>query len=331
MRALCQELGPKDLGVCLLSGGASAMMPLPAEELTLAEKQSVISALSRSGATITEINTVRKHLSRIKGGQLAASCRAGALVTFVLSDVIGNPLDVIGSGPTVPDPTTFQDAVAILERYALWGEIPAAVRHHLEMGVNGKIPETPKSLPASFHARVIGDNSTAREAAASTATQLGYEVIHWPTPIEGEAREVGRFFARWALQQKEQHPAHPICLIAGGEPVVSRIAANGKGGRCQELVLGALTQVAGQCLEGLCLLAAGTDGEDGPTDAAGAFWDAEVHQNALTRRLSPETFLASSRSYDFCRQTGAHFHTGPTGTNVMDLVVLLVAPAFSER
>ncbi len=324
---LCKKLQPSDLALCLLSGGASAMMPLPAEGLTLADKQSAIRALSKAGAPISEINAVRKHLSRIKGGQLAASCSAGALVTFALSDVIGNSLEVIGSGPTVPDSTTFAEAMAILRKYRLWNSIPSTIQRHLERGTMGLIPETPKTLPQTVRAHRIGDNSTACAAAASAASARGYDVVHWPDPLQGEARLAGKALIRWFLETLRRNSSRPLCGIAGGETVVSNIVPAGRGGRCQELILGAYEETKHRSLKGLCLLAAGTDGEDGPTDAAGAFLDEEVRQNARRLNLAPQAFWTTSRSYDFCLQTGALFKTGPTSTNVMDLLVLVSHPA----
>jgi len=324
LRVFCQRLSPADLAIGLLSGWASAMMPLPPPEIALEEKQAAINALSRAGATIQELNAVRKHLSLVKGGQLAAICSAGAFVTLAISDVIDNPLDVIGSGPTVPDPTTFADAIAILKRYDLMEAVPRSVFRRLYQGLAGRIPETPKRLPASVTAYVIGDCQTALEGAANEARRLGYAVRVWPDPLQGEAREMGRTLIRWAREQRRQGLTPPFCLLAAGETVVSRLRPGGRGGRCQEMILGAFLESEPQPTEGLTLLAAGTDGEDGPTDAAGAFFDEDVVPCARRHGLKAASFLEESRSYDFCQSLGLHFKTGPTSTNVMDLVVLLL-------
>ena len=319
MLNLVASLGPRDLVIGLFSGGASALLPLPVPGVTLAEKRDATALLSKAGAAIGELNAVRKHLSRVKGGRLAAASRAGRWISLILSDVIGNPVDVIASGPTSPDPATYADALAVIRRFKLEERMPASVMHHLVRGRNGEEPETPKTLPPCIINRIAADNGLALRAAADEARARGYEVTRLADPIQGESREVGAALVR-RLAAERQPDGRPRCLLAGGEPVVSRVAPGGRGGRCQELALGAYA--ADDAWRG-CLLAAGTDGEDGPTDAAGAFCDESVRQAARAKGLDPLPYLLSSRSYDFFAQTGGLLKTGPTGTNVMDLVVAL--------
>ncbi len=326
MLELVRSLTSANTVIALISGGASALLPLPVKGVTLAEKRETTALLSKAGATIGELNTVRKHLSRIKGGQLAAASTAGQWISLVLSDVIGNPLDVIASGPTVPDPTTFAEALAVIDQFNLKGRLPAAVMRHLQRGRDGLEPETPKTLPPSIINRIVADNALALKAAAAEARRLGYAVEVLPTPIQGESRNAGMKMARLILERQKAASGKPHCVLAGGETVVSRVAPGGKGGRNQEFALGAFAATAGTGFADCCLLAAGTDGEDGPTDAAGAFYDESLRLAALAKRLDPMAYFLASRSYDFFAKTGSLLKTGPTGTNVMDLVVAL-APA----
>lgn len=325
MLRLLASLSPRDLAVCLLSGGASALMPLPMPGLRIADKVAVTRLLDRAGASIRELNTVRKHLSAIKGGRLAAASQAGALVSLILSDVIGSPLDIIASGPTAADPSTYAESLAILDRYGLAARAPARVIAHLRQGAAGQIPETPKTLPAHTHNAIVGDLDTALRASTATAARFGYRVLAAPEPVRGESREAGQALARLLRRHRRDRRQGPVCLLSGGEPVVSRVAPGGKGGRNQEFVLGASLALADRDLEGAILLAAGTDGEDGPTDAAGAWLDARVRQAALARRLDPRRFLRASRSYEFFDRAGGLLRTGPTGTNVMDIQLALIA------
>lgn len=296
-----------DLVLCLISGGASALMPLPADGLTLAEKQQTTRLLLGCGATIHELNCVRKHLSAIKGGQLAQLAAPARVLALVLSDVIGDNLDVIGSGPTVPDGSTAADAVAILERYGLLNRVPEAVRARLESGA-----ETPKpGDPAFAQVRnvIVGSNRLAAEAAMVRAGELGYRPKLLSTTLEGEAREVGRQLAR-----------ETGCLIAGGETTVT-IQGGGKGGRNQEMALAAALALEG--VPDTVFLSAGTDGTDGPTDAAGAMADGATITEARQQGLDAEAFLNNNDSYHFFQAVGGLIITGPTGTNVMDLQVRL--------
>ncbi|MBN1669684.1 MAG: DUF4147 domain-containing protein [Kiritimatiellae bacterium] len=327
-------LGPPDLAICLLSGGGSALMPCPVDGVPLEAKRDITARLSACGASIGQLNAVRKHLSRIKGGQLARASRAGRLISLIISDVVGNPLDVIASGPTTPDTSTFADALAVLHRFGLRDRAPASVVRYLEDGAAGRAPETPKALPASVHNTIIGDNRTALAAAWNRASALGYSIADLGAELEGESREVGVRLVELAVKILEHGEpcAPPACILSGGETVVSNVAPGGKGGRNQELVLAAAGRLptlardparAGW-LKRVLVLSAGTDGEDGPTDAAGAFVDDRVLAAAEQKGLAVDAFRERSRSYDFFEQTGGLIQTGPTGTNVMDLRVVLV-------
>lgn len=312
MLALVEQAQPGDHGLCLLSGGGSALLPAPAAGLSLADKQAVTRQLHASGATINEMNCVRKHLSRIKGGRLAeAFARRGCpLTALILSDVVGDPLDVIASGPTAPDPTTCADALAVLDRYSI--DAPA-IRRYLLQG-----HETPKSLPPSIHNEIIGNNARSLAAAAQQASALGYTVVNLGSFIEGEARHVAAVLAGVVRSiLREGVPARvPVCLLAGGETTVTLSANPGKGGRNQELALAALLRLAGQ--PNVLWLSAGTDGEDGPTDAAGAIFD------ETTAVQGAAEALARHDAYRFWERVGGLFKTGLTGTNVMDVNVILL-------
>lgn len=324
-----QDAGADDIVLVLLSGGGSALMPLPAEGITLDEKIAATDLLLRSGATINELNAVRKHLSRIKGGWLARHAAPAAIVTLVLSDVLGNPLDVIASGPTVPDPTTFADAVAVIRRYALWEKMPEAVRTYLEQGAAGDAPETPKPGDPAFarsHAVVIGDITRAAAAAAERAQALGYHTSLLATDVQGEAREVGARFGRMVREAREgQHrPGGPVCLVMGGETTVT-VRGAGRGGRNQEFALGAAEPLAG--LPQVLIAAFGTDGTDGPTDAAGAVVDGSTLARAREQGLDPQAALADNDAYPFFQALGDLIISGPTNTNVNDLWLGLLGAA----
>ncbi len=323
---LIRGSGPDDLVLVLLSGGASALLPLPPEGISLRDKQRVTDGLIRAGATIKELNTVRKHLSMLKGGQLALACRPARVVSLILSDVIGNPLDVIGSGPTVPDPSTYRDAVRILAERGLWTKAPVSVRRHLTAGLRGGRPETPKPGHPFFRRVrniIIGDNRAAVWAVAKRARRLGYRPFILTSRLQGEARAVATLFGTIARRiQKEGRPLRPpACLVAGGELTVT-VAGSGKGGRCQEFALAAIKEITG--LNGTTLAAFGTDGVDGPTDAAGAVVDHRTLLYARRRGLDPDRYLNRNDSYRFFKTLGGLIRTGPTGTNVNDLYILLV-------
>lgn len=323
--ALVRSLGPRDLLVVLLSGGASSLLPAPAPGLSLADKQRTSALLLGCGAGIREINAVRKHLSAIKGGRLAAACRA-TIVTLTLSDVLGDDLAAIGSGPTAPDPTTFAEACAILRRYGLWRRVPASVRRHLSDGLAGRVAETPKPgarLFARVHHQIIGNNRQAVAAAATAARRAGLRPLVLTTTLTGEAREAARLFG--ALAREVLATGRPVrppcCVLAGGELTVT-LRGHGRGGRAQEFALAAAREIAG--LPRLWIAGVGTDGTDGPTDAAGAVADGRTAARASRAGLDPEAALARNDAYTFFTKAGGLLVTGPTGTNVNDLYLLIV-------
>lgn len=323
---LARQAGADDLVLCLISGGASALLPLPAPPLTLEQKQVTTQLLLRSGAAIGEVNAVRKHLSAIKGGQLARLCAPATVISLMLSDVIGDDLAVIGSGPTAPDTSTFADALSVLDRHGLRDGVPSAVRERLEQGAAGALPETPKPGDPLFRRvqnLVVGSSALAVEAAASEARALGYRPLILTTRLEGEAREVARALAAIAHEAAlDGRPVRsPACLIAGGETTVT-VRGTGKGGRNQELALAAALDLAGA--PRLVLLSGGTDGTDGPTDAAGAIVDGETVARAESAGLNARAALMANDSYPLLDATGDLLRTGPTGTNVMDVQVMLV-------
>lgn len=315
-----------DLVLVLLSGGASALLPSPAPGLTLDDLAATTGLLLRSGAPIEEVNAVRKHLSSLSGGQLARRAAPASVLALILSDVVGDPLDVIASGPTVPDPTTFASALRALERRGALPLVPRAVRDRLERGRDGALPETPKPGDPAF-ARVanhlVASNRLAAEAAAGAAERLGWRPLLLTTFVEGEAREAARFAAALARGVKaHSHPVPPpACLVWGGETTVT-VRGAGRGGRNQELALAAAIALEG--LPGVTLMALATDGTDGPTDAAGAIVDGETARRAREAGLDPLAALDENDSYPLLDRVGALMRTGPTGTNVNDLLVLLV-------
>lgn len=320
MLRMLASAGPDDVAICLLSGGGSALLPAPADGISLDDKQAVTKLLHASGATIGEMNAVRKHLSRVKGGQLAAAFRGRLLVSLIISDVVGDPLDVIASGPTAPDPTTFADALAVLDRYRLTEVAPAAVVERLRAGAGGAVRETPKQLPATVHNRVVGSNAVALAAARSVAGRLDYHVHDLGSRIEGEARTVAAVIAATALAVRPR----PACVLFGGETTVTLGPNPGRGGRNQEFVLAALTELGREQMPGVCVLSGGTDGEDGPTDAAGAAGIEDTLDKANELGLDPRDHLARHDAYPFFDRTGGLIRTGLTGTNVADVGVVLV-------
>jgi hydroxypyruvate reductase len=299
---------------------------MPVEGITLDEKMAATNLLLKSGVSIQEMNTVRKHLSQVKGGQLARLAHPATLISLILSDVVGDPLDVIASGPTVGDPTTFQECHEVLNRYALHDKLPASVKSHLEAGREGRIPETPKPDEALFSRTLsilVGTNMQALKAAAKQAEKLGYTSLILSSLIEGDTTEAARFHAALAREiVMSGHPVRPpACLISGGETTVV-VRGQGKGGRNQHFALEAALEIEG--LQGVCLLCGGTDGTDGPTDAAGAVVDGDTVARALAKKLNPSEFLAENDSYHFFQHLGDLLITGPTNTNVMDLRLVLV-------
>lgn len=326
---LVSGLGPEDLVIVLVSGGGSALLPLPREGLSLADVVRTTDLLLRSGATITEVNAVRKHLSGIAGGQLARAAAPARLVTLAVSDIVGSPPDAIASGPTVPDPTTYADALAVLDRYRIAGHVPAAVREALRRGAAGALPETPKPGDPAFRDSqvvIVADNGAAARAAVEEAGRLGFHALLLSTFLEGEAREVGRVLAGIARQiAATGDPARrPACVVAAGETTVT-VTGSGRGGRNQELAL-----AAARALEGtadVLLVSFATDGTDGPTDAAGAVADGTTAARARGLGLDPARHLAGHDAYPLLDAVGDLIRTGPTHTNVMDLVLVLCGPA----
>lgn len=323
---LAQQADANDLVFCLLSGGGSALLPAPSPGISLADKQWVTTQLLACGASIDEINTIRKHLSQLKGGQLARLVAPATLITLVLSDVVGDRLDVIASGPTVPDPTTYQDCLEIVQRYDLYARLPASVRTHLLRGQAGELPETPKGADPAFarcQTVIIGSNRIALHAARAAAQQCGYRTLLLSSSVQGEARQIARMYA--AIAQEIRHSGEPLappaCVLAGGETTVT-LQGDGRGGRNQELALAAALAIAG--LDRVVLLSAGTDGSDGPTPAAGALADGGTVARARSLGMAPEAFLRRNDSYSFFHALDDLLITGPTGTNVMDLQILLV-------
>lgn len=311
---IASQAGQDDLVICLISGGASALLPLPAPGITLAKKQKVTRLLLECGANIHEINCVRKHISAIKGGQLARLVYPATLLTLVLSDVIGDDLDVIGSGPTVPDRSTIAEARAICAKYRIGVELP-------------ELQETPKpgdKIFAKAHNLIVGSNKLAVDAAAEQARRLGFHTLVLSTFVEGEARQVARVHAAIAKEilASGRPIPRPACVISGGETTVT-IRGKGLGGRNQEFALAAAIEIAGLGQDTL-ILSAGTDGTDGPTNAAGAVVDNTTLHRAKGKGLDAAKFLANNDSYHFFEATGDLIKTGPTGTNVADVQVMLV-------
>ena len=326
MLDLVAGAGPHDVGLCLLSGGGSALLPAPVAGITLEDKQHVTALLHACGATINEMNCVRKHLSAIKGGRLAQAFGARPLFSLIISDVIGDPLDVIASGPTAPDPTTFDDALAILDRYGLRAKVPPAVLAHLERGRAGALDETPKALPPSVRNLVLGNNSRALAAAQRQAEELGYAVLNLGSRIEGETRHAAVVLAGIARSiAADGRPLRPpVCLLSGGETTVSLGPAPGRGGRNQEFVLSAVAYLGADGLRNMVVLSGGTDGEDGPTDAAGALADESTRTRAAAAGANPAAYLERHDAYTFFEATGDLLKTGLTQTNVMDVRVMLI-------
>jgi glycerate 2-kinase len=316
--ALAESARAEDLVIFLVSGGGSALTPAPVPPITLEEKQALTRLLLAAGATINELNAVRKHLSRFKGGLLARAATPAAILTLALSDVIGDPLDVIASGPTAPDPSTYADALAILERRGVLDRTPRSIVDRLRTGVAGAAPETPKPGDPIFERvtnLVVGNNALVVDAAAAAAERLGYRPHVLTRSLQGEAREVaGDLLAR------ARALAGPAALIAGGETTVT-VRGSGRGGRCQEFALAAALGL--QSDESLVVLAAGTDGTDGPTDAAGGLVDAATVARGRAAGVEAVQALADNDAHAFLTAAGAAVVTGPTNTNLLDLYLIL--------
>ena len=327
MLALVESLGPRDLCLCLISGGGSALLTLPPSEVPLEEKRLITEQLAANGANIEQLNTVRKQLSRVKGGRLARACRAGQLVSLILSDVLGNRLDLIASGPTVADSSSPQDALGLLEEFGLIGAdvAPNAIAYLRRQTLQGKGETGSPPLPSSVSNHLIGDNALAVDGAGIIAETLGLShAMTSSRQLEGSVETVADHLVRMAIRMRET--PGPDCLISGGEPVVTLAPATirGKGGRNQQLVLAALIRLWDDGARGIAIVSGGTDGEDGPTNAAGAFLDAQVITRAKQLALDPRDYLARNDAHTFFKQTNALIKTGPTGTNVCDLRVVVV-------
>jgi len=319
---LAKQATEKDLVICLISGGGSALFTLPVDGVSLLDKQNITRKLLACGASINEINTVRKHISKVKGGQLARLIAPATCVTLALSDVVGDSPDVIASGPTAPDSSTFDDVEAVFHKYELAGQLPEAIAQHIAK----RALETPKPGDPAFRNnlfQIIAGNYQALKVAKETALKLTYNTLLLSSSITGEAREIAGAHAAMARQisSTDEPIKRPACLISGGETTVT-VRGNGKGGRNQEFCLAAAQEIAG--LENVVVFSAGTDGEDGPTDAAGAMVDGTTIDRARRQGLDSEDYLARNDSYNFFDKLGELVKTGSTKTNVIDLRLVIV-------
>jgi glycerate-2-kinase len=326
MLEIAEKANKNDLIICLISGGGSSLMPMPRGEVPIADKRQITEDLLKCGATINEINTVRKHISEFKGGWLAKKAYPATILNLILSDVLGDPLDFIASGPTVPDSTTFSDAIKVLKKYGLWNKTPTSIKKVLTNGEKGLIPETPKANDEVFKKVfnvVIGNNRTASMAACESLKVEGLNTLLLTSLLEGEARHVGTMLASLALEivASGKPVKKPAGIVAGGETTVT-VTGKGKGGRNQEIALAASQKIRG--LDSVAIASLSTDGVDGPTDAAGAIADGKTIARAEALGLKAEEFLADNNSYNFFSKLGDLIFTGPTGTNVNDVSVIIV-------
>jgi hydroxypyruvate reductase len=324
--SLVNQAGERDLVLCPISGGGSALLVAPAEGVTLEDKQEVTRLLLACGADIHEINTIRKHLSRAKGGGLARFAYPATVISLILSDVIGDDLNVIASGPAVPDTSTFADTRRVLEKYDIWDRVPESVQSRIQQGLKGEIQDTPKAGDAVFErcfSELVGTNIQALKAAGLKAEELGYRTLILSSTVEGEAREVAKVLT--AIAREVRHSGNPLsvpaCILCGGETTVT-IQGDGKGGRNQEFALASALRLDG--MENIVVLAGGTDGNDGPTDAAGAVADGSTLARAQGQALDPLDYLSRNDSYNFFQPLEDLVITGPTRTNVMDVYLILV-------
>ena len=323
---ILSEADKNTLVICLLSGGGSALMPAPAEGITIEEKQEVTKLLLSAGAEIGELNTIRKHLSILKGGGMARLVSPASLHVLILSDVIGDKLDTIASGPAVSDSSTFSDCIEICTKYGVMDSLPDGVRERFHRGLKGEIPETAKPYDTFLSLAentLIGNNRMSVDSARKTANDMGFNSLVLSTLLEGEASELGTFFASIASEIKITGSpiTMPACIIGGGETTVT-VRGNGKGGRNQEMALSAALHIAG--LKDVVFLSGGTDGTDGPTDAAGGIVDGDTMKTGKEKKLNINDSLYNNNSYNYLKETGNLLITGPTGTNVMDIQILLV-------
>lgn len=321
---LARGLDEKSLAVCLVSGGGSALLVSPVEGITLDEKRLTTDLLLKSGADIVELNTVRKHISAVKGGKLARVIAPARTLSLIVSDVIGDKLDTIASGPTAPDLTTYKDAILVLQRRGIYEKAPRSVIEVLNLGAQGRINETPKDDDPVFRSvthKIICGNSTAIASAEERARDMGCDVETLAAPVCGEARVAAGLLAGLALRHKADKTGRPLAIISGGETTVT-VRGNGKGGRNMEMALAFAEAVKG--VDGITFLSAGTDGTDGPTDAAGAVVDGMTISRAESLGINADEYLANNDSYHFFSKAGGLLVTGPTGTNVMDLQITLI-------
>jgi len=324
---LLKGLTKDDVVLCLLSGGGSALWPAPVEGITLEEKQEVTSLLLRAGAPIRELNAVRKHLSAVKGGQLARWAVPASVISLIISDVVGDPVDFIASGPTAPDTTSFSDALAIIQKYGV--DVADSVRERLQEGARGRIPDTPKPGDPVFknvQNHIIANNRVLIDSAAEKARELRFNTLILGTEVEGEAKDAGLFFSAIAREiARSGHPiSAPACILAAGETTVT-VRGNGAGGRNQEMVLAwAIAMAARPFMASACFASVASDGTDGPTSAAGGLADQLTCARAVELGLMPLKFLRGNDSWNLLQATGDLIVTGPTQTNLMDLQILLV-------
>jgi glycerate 2-kinase len=324
---LARASGDRDLFLFMISGGGSALLPVPADGLTLGDKKVTTTALLKSGATIQEVNAVRKHISKIKGGRLAQAAAPARVMALILSDVVDDALDAIASGPTVPDDSTFTDCLEIFRRYDLNRQVPSAVVEFLRSGVQGRVAETPKKSEAVFQNTqniIIGSNTRALTAAQRRAEALGYHARILTRAMTGESRDVAKSHSALLKEivRKGEPATLPACLLSGGETTVT-VRGDGMGGRNQEFCLAAAMEVEG--MNRVVILSGGTDGTDGPTDAAGGLVDGSTVVRGRAKSLDAAEFLTRNDSYNFLRATGDLLFSGPTLTNVMDLQITLIA------
>jgi len=324
---LLKNADENTLVVCLISGGGSALLVSPYKGITLNEKQEVTQLLLNAGANIEELNTVRKHISGVKGGRLAEAAYPARVISLMLSDVIGDRLDVIASGPTSPDPTTYDDALKVMKKYALTDKTPAGILDVINKGAERIIPDTPEEGNVVFERVeniIVGSNRLALDAAKQKAEELGFHAEILSAELAGEARDAARWLASEARKrgsEEARKSKRPLCLISGGETTVT-VKGNGLGGRNMELALAFAMETDG--VKGVVLLSAGTDGTDGPTDAAGAIVDGETLKDAKASGIDPASYLKNNDSYNFFKKIDSLLITGPTGTNVMDLQIVLL-------
>jgi len=322
--SIVNKAGKDDLVICLISGGGSALQVDVPQGCTLEDLKRLNSILLKSGADITELNCIRKHISKVKGGQLAKSAYPAKIVSLILSDVIGDPLEAIASGPTAPDPTTFADAISILRKYNVENEIPEKIYRVLQEGFYNKRPETLKVSDKVFRNTsnfIIGNNSLALKTAKEKAEFFGYETKIISNKIDGDVNDVADYIVEMTMDLKKNSPDKKCCLLFSGEPTV-KVSGTGSGGRNQHLALLSAKLLGG--MQGITFLSGGTDGTDGPTDAAGAVIDQFTLPNARDLGLDIEKYLNDFDSYNFFKKEGGLIITGPTQTNVMDLMVVLI-------